>query len=59
MVLHILKRDPTLSDLEYVQVDGPSTAYLFFYDKHGCKGLKQETVENIQMHITEAFSEWI
>ena len=33
MVLHILKRDPTLWDLELVQVDGSGTAYLFFYDK--------------------------
>ena len=33
MVLHILKGDPVLRDLEYVQVDGPGTAYLFFYDK--------------------------
>ena len=35
MVLHILKGDPTLRDLEHIQVDGPGTAYLFFYDKQG------------------------
>ena len=29
MVLHILKRDPTLRDPEHVQVDGPGMAYLF------------------------------
>ena len=48
MVLHILKRDPMLRDLEHVQVDGPGTTYLFFYDKQGCKGLKQEIMENMQ-----------
>ena len=35
MVLHVLKRDPTLRDLEHVQVDSRGTAYLFFYDKQG------------------------
>ena len=53
MVPHILKRDPALRDLEHVQVDGPGTAYLFFYDKQGHKGLRQEVVENIQAHIAE------
>ena len=33
MVMHILKSDPVLRELEHMQVDGPSTAYLFFYDK--------------------------
>ena len=33
MVMHILKSDPVLQELEHVQVDGPGTAYLFFYDK--------------------------
>ena len=59
MVLHVLKRDSALRDMEHVQVDGPGTAYLFFYDKQGHKGLKQEAAENIQMHIAESFSEWI
>ena len=40
IILHILKRDPALRDLEHVQVDGPGTVYLFFYDKQGHKGLK-------------------
>ena len=35
MVMHILQGDPTLRDLEHVQVDGPGTAYLFFFDKQG------------------------
>ena len=30
MVLHVLKSDPTIRDLEHVQVDGPRMAYLFF-----------------------------
>ena len=33
MVMHILKSDPTLRDLEHIQVDGLGTAYLFFFDK--------------------------
>ena len=33
MVIHVLKSDPVLRELEHVQVDGPGTAYLFFYDK--------------------------
>ena len=36
MVLHILKGDLMLRDLEHVQVDGSDMAYLFFYDKQGC-----------------------
>ena len=59
MVLHVLKRDPTLRDLEHVQVDGLGMAYIFFYDKQGCKGLKQEVMENLQAHVAKAFSEWI
>ena len=59
MILHILKGDPVLWDLEHVQVDGLGTAYLFFYDKQGHKGLKQDVTENSQTHVAEAFSEWI
>ena len=33
MVMHILKSDQVLRELEHMQVDGPGTAYLFFYDK--------------------------
>ena len=35
MVMHVLKSNPVLWELEHVQVDGPGTAYLFFYDKQG------------------------
>ena len=35
MVMHVLKSDPVLQELEHMQVDGPGTAYLFFYDKQG------------------------
>ena len=45
LVLHVLKGDPTLRDLEHVQVDGPGTAYLFFYDKQGHRGLLQDAAE--------------
>ena len=57
MVLHVLKGDPTLRDLEHVQVDGPGTAYLFFYDKQDHRGLKQDAAEVLQTHVEEAFSE--
>ena len=39
MVMHLLKGDPALRDLEHIQVDGPGTAYLFFFNKQGHKGL--------------------
>ena len=42
MVLHVLKGDPALRDLEYIQVDGPGMPYLFFYDKQSHRGLKQD-----------------
>ena len=47
MVLHVLKGDPMLWDLEHVQVDGPGTAYLFFYDKQELRELKQDVMENL------------
>ena len=59
MVMHILKGDPVLWELEHVQVDGPGTAYLFFYDKQGHWGLGQDAVHAVQTHVEEAFSEWI
>ena len=34
MVLHILKGDPALTDLEHIP-DSPGTAYLFYCDKQG------------------------
>ena len=39
MVMHVLKNDPVLKELEHMQVDGPGTAYLFFYDKQRHRGL--------------------
>ena len=59
MVMHILKSNPVLWELEHVQVDGPGTAYLFFYDKQGHRGLEQDAVDAVQIHMEEAFSEWI
>ena len=59
MVVHILKSDPVLWELEHVQVNGPGTAYLFFYDKQGHQGLEHEAADAIQHHVEEAFSEWI
>ena len=57
MVMRILKSDPVLRELEHVQVDGPGTAYLLFYDKQGCWGLGQDTAYVIWAHTEEAFSE--
>ena len=59
MVMHILKSDPVLQELEHVQVDGPGTAYLFFYDKQGHWGLEQDAVDAVRTHVEEAFSDWI
>ena len=59
MVMHVLKSDPVLRELEHVQVDGLGTAYLFFYDKQGCWGLRQDAAHAIWTHVEEAFSEWI
>ena len=59
MVMHVLKSDPVLRELEHVRVDGLGTAYLFFYDKQGHWGLDQDTAYAIWAHTEEAFSEWI
>ena len=57
MVMHVLKSNQVLRELEHVQVDGLGTAYLFFYDRQGCHGLSQDTVYAIRAHVEEAFSE--
>ena len=59
MVMHVLKSDPVLRELEHVQVDGLGTAYLFFYDKQGHRGLGQDATDAVQTHVEKAFSEWI
>ena len=59
MVMHVLKSDPVLRELEHVQKDGPGTAYLFFYDKQGHRGSGQDTMYVIRAHVEEAFSGWI
>ena len=59
MVMHILKSNLVLRELPHVQVDGPGTAYLFFYDKQGHWGLGQDTAHAVWTHVEEAFSEWI
>ena len=35
MVLHVLKSDMALRELEHVQVNSPGLAYFFFYDRNG------------------------
>ena len=57
MVMHILKNDPALRDLEYVQVDNPGTAYLFFLDKQCHRGLSAEAAETLGAYLPGAFSE--
>ena len=59
MVLHVLKSDPTLRDLEHVQVDETGMAYLFFFDKQGHRGLTLEAAQAMRAHVGEAFAEWI
>ena len=59
MVMHALKSDPVLRELEHMQVDGLGTAYLLFYDKQGRRGLGQDTAYVIRAHVEEAFSGWI
>ena len=45
--MHILKSNPVLQELEHVQVDGPGTACLFFYDKQGHQDLEQGAMDAI------------
>ena len=59
MVMHVLKSDPVLWELEHVQVDDPGTAHLFFYDKQGHRGLGQDAADAVRTHMEEAFLEWI
>ena len=59
IVLHVLKSDPTLRDLEHVQVNGPGMAYLFFFNKQGHRGLTPEAAHTMRTHVEQAFSEWI
>ena len=59
MVMHVLKGDPALQDLEHIQMDGPSTSYLFFYNKQGRRGLVLEAIHALRVHVGDAFSEWI
>ena len=58
MVLHVLKSDPALREIEHVQVDSPGLAYLF-YEKHGCQGLMKEAALTICSHLVDTFAEWI
>ena len=59
MVLHVLKNDLALRELGHVQVDSPGTAYLFFYDRHGCHGLSKEAALSVHSHLADTFSGWI
>ena len=57
MVMHVLKSDLVLRELEHVQVDGLGIAYLFFYDKQGHRGLGQDATHAVQTHVEKAFLE--
>ena len=48
---HTLKNDPAMGDLKHVEVDGPGQAYLFFYDRHGYRGLPKEEALAMQMRL--------
>ena len=56
---HALKNNPAIGDLKHVEVDGPGQAYLFFYDRHGYRGLSKEEALAMHSHIADAFAEWI
>ena len=55
----VLKNDPALRDLEYVQVDNAGTTYLFFLDKQCHHGLPAEAAEMLGAYLPGAFSELI
>ena len=57
--MQILKSNLVLWEMEHVQVDGPGTAYLFFYNKQGHWGLEQDAMDAVRTHMEEAFLEWI
>ena len=59
MVLHVLKSDPALRELEHIQVNGPGLVYLFFYDRHGHHGLTKAAALAIHSHLADTFVEWI
>ena len=59
IVLHVLKSDPALRELEHIQVDSPGLASLFFYDKHGSQVLTKEAGLAIRSHLADTFAEWI
>ena len=59
MILHVLKSDPALRELEHIQVDSPGLASLFFYDSHRCQGLTKEAALAICSHLADTFAEWI
>ena len=58
MVMHILKSNPVLRELELMQADGSGTAYLFFYDKQGHRGLGQDTVLTWRRLFQSGFHPW-
>ena len=59
MVMHTLKGNPTLRDLEHVKVDGPGMAYFFFFNKQGHRELNFDAAQTLRTHVGEAFAEWI
>ena len=59
MVLHVLKSDLALRELEHVQINGPGLVYLFFYDRHGHRGFTKKTALAICSHLVDTFAEWI
>ena len=59
MVLHVLKNDPALRELEHIQGYGLEQHICFFYDRHRCCGLMKEAALAIHSHLADGFSEWI
>ena len=59
VVMHVLKSNPVLRELEHVQVDSPDMAYLFFYDKQGHQGLSRMPCMLSRPTWRRLFFEWI
>ena len=59
IVLHVLKSDLPLRELEHIKVNSPGLAYLFCYKRHGCQGLTKEAALAICSYLVDTFAEWI
>ena len=59
MVVHVLKSDPVLRELEHMQVDGLGWPTCSSMTSRAIRVLGQDTMYAIRAHVEKAFSEWI